>query len=334
MTTPPLRGFAPDQCEHLAAPSVPQFVVSCALMGWLLICYIPQYARIISRRSAEGLSTYYVLLGSLSGVCAVGNIMMLPSSAVEIGCCRTNTRFACISGLLGMVQVTFGIACFWVVMFMYVYYSEEEADAEIHGRRASISGPDRTFRRAARAIRVLIVACGFAFIVLLVSAIILHRFPWVAQTWADILGVAVAVFACVQWVPQVRTTYHLGHLGSLSPLSLCLMAPYTWIFGINMIIRVGLAGWSAWIVYVLVGTMQIILIVMAICFTVRDRRLAKEGKQHCATPAHLEGWAADNFTRPRTGSMMSHAHSHLAPDERRPLLHQHSSEHATTSPRR
>jgi hypothetical protein len=77
--------------------------------------------------------------------------------------------------------------------------------------------------------------------------------------------------------------------------------------------------------------MQIILIVMAICFTVRDRRLANEGKQHCSTPAYLEGWAADNFTRPRTESMKSHAPSHLAPDERRPLIHHHSSEHATTS---
>lgn len=84
-------------------------------MGWVLVSYIPQYARIISRKSAEGLSTLYILLGSLSGVCAVGNIMMLPSSEVEIGCCRELQRFACISGLLGMFQVMFGIACFWGV---------------------------------------------------------------------------------------------------------------------------------------------------------------------------------------------------------------------------
>ncbi|KAI1614737.1 hypothetical protein EDD36DRAFT_163498 [Exophiala viscosa] len=291
-------------------------------MGWLLICYIPQWGRIVSRKSAEGLSTYYILLGSLSGVCAVGNIMMLPSSAVEIGCCRTNTQFACISGLLGMLQVIFGIACFWVVLFMYVYYSEEEADAELRGHRPSISGPDRTFRRAKRAWRVLITACSFAFAVLLVSAMILHRFPWVAQTWADILGVAVAAFACVQWVPQVRTTWHLGHLGSLSPVSLVLMAPYTWIFGINMIIRVGLTGWSAWIVYVLVGTMQIILVGMAIGFTIRDRRLAKEGKQHCATPAQFEGW--NTWTGDRRPSQVSFAPSGIAPDERSPLVHHHS----------
>lgn len=108
---------------------------------------------------------------------------------------------------------------------MYVYYSEEEADAEMHHRRASLSGPERTFRRARKAYLVLLCACAFAFAVMLVSAIISHRFPWYSQTWADALGVAVAVLACVQWVPQTLTTWHLGHLGSLSLASLCLSAP-------------------------------------------------------------------------------------------------------------
>jgi hypothetical protein len=108
---------------------------------------------------------------------------------------------------------------------MYVYYSEEEADAEIHGRRPSISGPGRTIRRARRAWIVLIVACAFALAVLLVSALILNRSPWLSQGWADILGIAVAIFACVQWIPQIYTTWHLGHLGSLSAIGLILQCP-------------------------------------------------------------------------------------------------------------
>lgn len=108
---------------------------------------------------------------------------------------------------------------------MYVYYSEEEAEAEMQGRRASLSGPDRTFRRAKKAYLVLLCACAFAFAVMLVSAIISHRLPWLSQTWADVLGVGVAVLACVQWVPQTLTTWHLGHLGSLSLVSLSLSAP-------------------------------------------------------------------------------------------------------------
>lgn len=108
---------------------------------------------------------------------------------------------------------------------MYVYYSEEEADAEMHGRRSSIGGPERTYRRARRAIYVLLGACAFAMIILLISATIVHWFGWVGETWANVLGIAVAVFACVQWVPQVVTSWRLGHLGSLSLASLCISAP-------------------------------------------------------------------------------------------------------------
>ncbi|KAI7218569.1 hypothetical protein KC333_g3504 [Hortaea werneckii] len=321
----------PSKCAHLAEPSIPQFIVSCALMVWLLICYLPQWARIISRQSAEGLSTLYVLLGSLSGVCAVGNILMLPSSAVEMGCCRHNTRFACVSGLLGVLQVVFGIGCFWVILFMYVYYSEEEAEAQAAGRRSSFSGPERTFRRARRAYLILLVACAFAFAILLSSAIILNRFPWLAQGWADILGIAVAIFACVQWVPQTWTTWHLGDLGSLSLPSLCLMAPYTWIFGINMIIRLGFRGWSAWIVYVLVGTMQVLLAGMGICFAVRDHQKPREERKasvsaedDCAANPRSDSRWDLYASRARASSSLSRGarsmRSDIAPDERRPLL--------------
>jgi hypothetical protein len=84
-----------------------------ALLGWLLVSYIPQFARIIGRKSAEGLSTLYILLGSLSGTCAVANIMVLPSSQTDISCCRHYTRFGCISRLLGIFQVVSGVALFW-----------------------------------------------------------------------------------------------------------------------------------------------------------------------------------------------------------------------------
>jgi hypothetical protein len=108
---------------------------------------------------------------------------------------------------------------------MYVYYSEEEYNAEIHGHRLSWSGPERTFRRAKRAWVVLLAVCGFAFFILLVSATILNRFKNIAQPWADFLGVAVACLACVQWIPQTWTTWNLQSLGSLSLVSFCLMTP-------------------------------------------------------------------------------------------------------------
>jgi len=84
-----------------------------------------------------------------------------------------------------------------------------------------------------------------------------------------------------------------------------------------MMIRVGFGGWSAWIVYVLVGTMQIVLIVFAAIFAIRDRKKDKEDKSASIVP-QFEGWA--NSRRERRDSGLSHAPSNIAPDERSPLL--------------
>jgi hypothetical protein len=132
---------------------------------------------------------------------------------------------SCQFSPLRLTYFTIGMLMMRGSLILYVYYAEEEADAEIHGRRASLSGPDRTFRRARRAWIVLIVVCSFAFTILLVSTVISRRFPWVAQTWANILGIGVALLACVQWLPQVLTSWHLGSLGSLSLVALSISAP-------------------------------------------------------------------------------------------------------------
>lgn len=148
---------------------------------------------------------------------------------------------------------------------MYYYYSKEEVNVSELKTRS----PPRSVRRSRQARQVLHISNGFALLIFIVSAIVLHYFPQSTQLWADILGVSLAIGACLQWLPQIVTTWRLGHLGSLSPASLFFLAPYTWTFGINMIVRVGIKGWSAWIVYVLVGTMQLVLIGFAITFSLR-----------------------------------------------------------------
>ncbi|KAK4615334.1 hypothetical protein CLAFUW4_10328 [Fulvia fulva] len=231
---------------------------------------------------------------------------------------------------------------------MHVYYAEEEADAEIKGRRPSISGPDRTFRRARRAWIVLLITCAFAFAVLLVCAIVLHRFPWVAQTWADILGIAVTILAAIQWIPQVYTTWHLGHLGGLSLVGLILQVPYTWLFAVNMMVRVGWTGWSAWIVYVLVGLMKLVLIGFGVVYAYRDRGKTPEDKdrrpsvspsevhdrfsiwksfsQRGRTPSNnsratrFSNVAPDEHHRAPSNTSRVHRFSNITIDERRPLL--------------
>lgn len=84
------------------------------LLG-ILVSYLPQHVRIISRRSSEGISPYFVLLGTTSGTCAFANIITLPASQRDLACCKELNGFDCVAGLLGIAQVGVQWACFTVM---------------------------------------------------------------------------------------------------------------------------------------------------------------------------------------------------------------------------
>lgn len=103
------------QCKHLAHPSPSTVVLAAVLVVGILISYLPQHIKIIQNRSSEGLSPWWVLLGGLSSIAAIGNILTLPASRADMNCCREISGGACAAALLGIVQIGCQWACF---MFM------------------------------------------------------------------------------------------------------------------------------------------------------------------------------------------------------------------------
>ena len=101
-----------SSCEELVSPNIPNFSLSVFIVFGILVSYIPQHLRIIFRRSSEGLSPYFVLLGTTSSTFAIFNIITLPQSQSDIGCCSEISRFACVAGLLGIAQVAVQWGCF------------------------------------------------------------------------------------------------------------------------------------------------------------------------------------------------------------------------------
>lgn len=85
------------------------------LVVGILISYLPQHIRIVSRRSSEGLSPYFVLLGTVSGTFGIANVLTLPASREDIQCCRHISSFACTAGLLGIAQIGMQWTCFFVM---------------------------------------------------------------------------------------------------------------------------------------------------------------------------------------------------------------------------
>jgi hypothetical protein len=92
--------------------TVPSFLV----IG-ILVSYLPQHYKIISRRSSRGLSPMFVLLGTVSGTASIANILTLPESTRDMGCCKQIGSFPCAAALLGITQIGVQWTCFF---FMYL----------------------------------------------------------------------------------------------------------------------------------------------------------------------------------------------------------------------
>lgn len=94
--------------------------------------------------------------------------------------------------------------------------------------------------------------------------------------WANVLGVMAALLAAVQYIPQMWTTYHLKHIGSLSIPMMCMQTPGGFVFAGSLFARLGWAGWSSWGIFVLTATMQGLLLSMAIYYEIQARKGSKD----------------------------------------------------------
>jgi uncharacterized protein with PQ loop repeat len=112
----------PSRCDDISHPNIKIFSLSLFIVIGILVSYLPQHIRIISRRSSEGLSPWFVLLGTTSSTFALFNIISLPISQTDIACCGVNGRFACFAGLLGVAQVFVQWGCF---AMMYVLSAQQ-----------------------------------------------------------------------------------------------------------------------------------------------------------------------------------------------------------------
>ena len=83
--------MSPPSCAHLRNPNPYTTTLAALILAGILVSYLPQHLKIITRRSSEGLSPWWVLLGGLSSIAAIGNILVLPQSRRDVGCCKVVT---------------------------------------------------------------------------------------------------------------------------------------------------------------------------------------------------------------------------------------------------
>ncbi|KZF19326.1 PQ loop repeat protein [Xylona heveae TC161] len=272
-----------SHCDELASPSYVNLTLSILILLGILISYLPQHYRIIARRSSEGISPFFVLLGTTSGTCGFANILVLPASRADLACCKEVSGFACFAGLLGIAQVGVQWLCFTIILLLFLLFFP----------RTSPLRPISSDPALRTALGVVVICFIHILVTFFISTFILYLHPSLLQTWANVLGICSTLLASIQYIPQLWMTWHLKHVGSLSIPMMCIQTPGSFVWAGSLAARLGAQGWSTWVVYFVTGALQGCLLVMAIIFEIRDRR---ERKRKASAVGGFDGGAGGHET--------------------------------------
>ncbi|KAI1828522.1 ATP synthase F0 [Xylaria intraflava] len=249
-----------DRCRLLREGGFVNFFISILIVLGILLSYVTQHYRIISRGSSEGISPYFVLLGVTSANAQFGNILTLPESRADVACCKEVSPLECTAGLLGIAQIGCQWICFAVILVLFLVFFRRD-DADIPQEELECD-PDKPSWRTALIVGGVCLVHGLC--VVIISTALAFAAPSHLGAWANTLGIMSAVLAAIQYLPQIWTTYKLKHAGSLSILMMTIQTPGGFLFAASLAARLGWGGWSSWGVYVLTAVMQGILLTMAI----------------------------------------------------------------------
>lgn len=209
------------------------------------ISYYPQISSISRSRSSRGISLVFLVLGFIGTTSTVVNVSMLQRQALR--CCITSWPFGqCIQSLIGLTQVV--LQCTFFTIFLvsvYIYLpSDHRVEAQVCGYIL--------------ATWIALLSLGTIFVIYSNELI---------ESWAGVLGVLALLTGMVQYVPQIVYTFAVRSFGALSPHTLLMQCPGSFLFALSLAMSPG-TNWTSWISFVVCGALQGMLLIMYAVFRI------------------------------------------------------------------
>lgn len=219
---------------------------------------MPQHYRIVQRRSSEGISPYFLLLGSTAGSSALANMLLLSSTVTDLRCCRVVSGFECFAGVLGLAQVGVQWLGFSVILLLFLVFFPRATPHVL--RRPQ---QPHSLRLALLVTFIYLVHLVVTF---LLAVVLAKARPSAIAGYAIAHGLFASVLTTLQYLPQLYTTYRLRAAASLSIPMMLIQTPGGYLWAVSLGLRVGWAGWSLWLIPVVAATLQGVLLLMALRF--------------------------------------------------------------------
>jgi len=157
------------------------------------ISFTPQYHRIWSRESVDGVNEYMIILGLLSCLFTLDGYAVLNKTMFS------DCNDDCYSFYLSFIQLLSPLICY-IILYAVFYHYHDNFHHDIRLRLYC----------------VIIISLIFS----IVSGLINSNF----EIFADTMGILSAITSVAMWIPQIRTSMKLGGAGSLSVLALSIHA--------------------------------------------------------------------------------------------------------------
>jgi len=268
------------KCNHEKNDPINVFIAVFIALG-ILVSYLPQHYKIISTKTSEGISAWFLLLGAISMSCSYFNVLIL--QFVQFGCCKNEySAGKCFENVLAIIQLTIQWFCFTMILVLYMIYFPDDKKYIPNislGSGYNNLSPSKYSPEWSISLKVAIaVAIHFIF-TLIVSAYLLIFVGGAEEKatryWADLLGVISLILASVQYLPQIWKTWRRKSVGALSIQMMLLQTPGSFLFAYSLASSPG-TRWSTWTVFLITGCLQGTLLIMCICWHYREKRVDEE----------------------------------------------------------
>lgn len=230
-----------DECSVYEGALKVNFFVLVLITFGIFISYVPQYRRIIIKRTSEGLSTNFLLLGSCSSLFTLTNIILV--SLLARVCCYLGelSSFNCLNSQLNLVQISVQSVSAILILVLVLVFTKH-----------SIKQDKDEYRRIENVGKVVAVH-GMLSLCQLVWG--LEGSKTTLFSIANVNGLLSTLLTVIKYVPQIHTTYKLKHPGTLSVGMMRIQTPGGAIFALTLFLSKG-SHWSSWFSYFVAVCLQ------------------------------------------------------------------------------
>ena len=233
--------------------------------------YLPQHYKILSKKSSEGLSSWYILLGGISSFSTIANSTLLNLRRFQ--CCQKIPFGNCISGLMRFFQIFFQWSCFFLIILLFlIFFPRNQKYVPLDS--LPVNGREVMTAQWKKALLVGLALLLYLLMIVFISIVLVScsgpTSPF-TQNFAKLMGVLSLSLSLVMFIPQIWRTLHLKEVGALSIPGMCIQTPGSFVFCVAIILDPK-SHWSTWFPTFVSGCLQGVLLILCIKYDRRRRR--------------------------------------------------------------